>query len=220
MKLTDNLYFYPEQGMLDCNTYVIMDGAGMLIDAGFVQFLPALVKDMRQDGLKPENISIITNTHLHVDHYWANQAFKEISGANILAHPLQRKFYDVTVIQTSEFFGLKAIDFTEDGYLDDVKLKVGGVEIELISAPGHSPDSVCFYAKEQKALVCGDVLFDGNTGRADLPGGNADALKKSIESLSQLDINYLLPGHMGILRDASQVKRNFDLIRENVFRWL
>jgi glyoxylase-like metal-dependent hydrolase (beta-lactamase superfamily II) len=64
------------------------------------------------------------------------------------------------------------------------------------------------------------VLFEANTGRVDLPGGNRDALKKSIESLSLLDVEYLLPGHMGIITGDGRVKENFDFIRMNVFPWL
>jgi glyoxylase-like metal-dependent hydrolase (beta-lactamase superfamily II) len=69
-------------------------------------------------------------------------------------------------------------------------------------------------------LICGDVLFEMNTGRVDLPGGNGEELKKSIEMLSQFDIEYLLPGHMGIVTGAENVVRNFDFIRSNVFQWL
>ena len=69
-------------------------------------------------------------------------------------------------------------------------------------------------------LICGDVLFEMNTGRVDLPGGNSEALKKSIEALSQLDIEYLLPGHMGIVTGAEKVAKNFTFIRTNVFPWL
>ena len=89
MKLTDNLYFYPEKGMLDCNTYVIKDDISLIIDPGHTQFLPALIEDLRQDGIEPKDIEIITNTHLHIDHYWVNEAFKKISGARIVSHPLQ-----------------------------------------------------------------------------------------------------------------------------------
>jgi hydroxyacylglutathione hydrolase len=64
------------------------------------------------------------------------------------------------------------------------------------------------------------VIFEQNTGRVDLPGGNADELKKSIEKLSRLDIDYLLPGHMGIIQGAEEVRDNFDFIINNVFAWL
>ena len=59
-----------------------------------------------------------------------------------------------------------------------------------------------------------------NTGRVDLPGGDAAQLRQSIEALSRLDIEYLLPGHMGVVSGAARVAANFDFIRKNVLPWL
>jgi len=220
MKLTDNLYFYPEQGMLDCNTYVIRDDHAIIIDPGSAQFLSALVEDLLKDGINPEDIEIITNTHLHGDHCWANEAFKKLSGAQIAIHPIHKKFYDITVIEAAKFFGFPATEFKEDSYLDDNKLSAGNLEFELIHSPGHTPDSICFYCKKEGILICGDVIFNQNTGRVDLPGGSADELKQSIEKLSQLEVEYLLPGHMDIIIGAEKIRRNFEIIKESVFQWL
>jgi len=220
MKLIDNLYFYPEKGMLDCNTYVITGNPSIIIDPGFTQFLPALLQDLRKDGIEPEDIDVITNTHLHLDHCWANETFKEISGAKIISHPLHKKFYDITIIETSKFFGLQPVEFKEDDYLNNNKLVTGDIELEFILSAGHSPDSICFYCKESKFLICGDVVFDRSTGRVDLPGGNADELKQSIERLPQLEIEYLLPGHMDIVTGAEKVKSNFEFVKKHVFPWL
>ena len=220
MRLTKNLYFYPERGMLDCNTYVIKGNPTIIIDPGSPQFLTRLIEDLQQDGIEAQAIDIIVNTHLHGDHCGANEAFKQISGAKILSHPLQQQFYNVTVIETASFFGFPPIEFNADSYTDNNKLDAGDIEFELISSPGHSPDSICFYSQMDRILICGDVIFAGNTGRVDLPGGNANELKNSIEELSQLEINYLLPGHMDIVTNAEEVKSNFDLIKRNVFQWL
>jgi hydroxyacylglutathione hydrolase len=220
MKLTNNLYFYPERGMLDCNTYVIKDDVSIIIDPGSAQALPELIQDMQNDGIDPKDISIITNTHLHADHYWANGAFQEISGAKILSHPLQKKFYDITVIKTANFFGMPPIEFKNDDYLDDNKLSTGNMDFEFIHSPGHSPDSICFYCKPEKIMICGDVIFTQNTGRVDLPGGSASELKQSIERLSQLEIEYLLPGHMNFVTGAEKVKMNFEFVKQYVFSYL
>lgn len=220
MKLTNNLYYYPEKGMLDCNTYVIKGTPTIIIDPGSTQFLTALLQELRQDGIDAKDIDIIANTHLHGDHCGANEAFKQTSGAKILSHPLQKQFYNVTVIETARFFGFPPMEFTADSYTDNNKLDTGDMEFELISSPGHSPDSICFYRQKDKLLICGDVIFAGNTGRADLPGGNADELKHSIEELSQLEIDYLLPGHMDIVTSGKKVRSNFDFIKRSVLRWL
>ena len=220
MKLTNNLYYYPEKGMLDCNTYVIKGTPTIIIDPGSTQFLTTLIQALQQDGIDAKDIDIITNTHLHCDHCSANEALKQLSGARILSHPLQNKFYNVTVIETAKFFGLPPMEFAADGYIDNNKLDTTDVEFELIPSPGHSPDSICFYCQKDRLLICGDVIFAGNTGRVDLPGGNADELRHSIEELSQLEISYLLPGHMDIVTSAEKVKSNFDFIKRSVLRWL
>jgi glyoxylase-like metal-dependent hydrolase (beta-lactamase superfamily II) len=220
MKLVDNLYFYPEKGMLDSNTYVIKGNPSVIIDPGSAEFLSALTQDLQRDGIQPTDIDIIVNTHLHGDHCWGNEAFKEISGAKILCHPRQKRFWNTSIVEAANFFGLPPMAFTEDGYLDETKLDAGDIELELIPSPGHSPDSICFYSRKEKALICGDVIFAQNTGRVDLPGGNTDELKQSIERLSQLPIEYLLPGHMDILTSAEEVRRNFEFVKEHVFQWL
>ncbi len=220
MKLTNNLYLYPEQGMLDCNTYVITGKPGIIIDPGSMDFLEARLDGLRGDGIDPSSIGIIVNTHLHVDHCGANEAFKKLSGAKIALHPVQKQNYRLVVVDGARLFGMEPLEFAEDYLLDESLLRSGGMELELIPSPGHSPDCVCFYDRAAKVLVCGDVLFEANTGRVDLPGGNGDALKKSIESLSLLDVEYLLPGHMGIITGDGRVKENFDFIRMNVFPWL
>lgn len=220
MKLTNNLYYYPEKGMLDCNTYVIKGTPTIIIDPGSTQFLTTLIQALQQDGIDAKDIDIITNTHLHCDHCSANEALKQLSGARILSHPLQNKFYNVTVIETAKFFGLPPMEFAADSYIDNNKLDTADMEFELIPSPGHSPDSICFYCQKDRLLICGDVIFAGNTGRVDLPGGNADELRHSIEELSQLEISYLLPGHMDIVTSAEKVKSNFDFIKRSVLRWL
>jgi hydroxyacylglutathione hydrolase len=220
MKLLNNLYFYPEQGMLDSNTYVLKGSPGIILDPGNTQYLATKINMMHKDGIDPKDIGIILNTHLHIDHRTANESFKELSGAKIVLHPVQKKNYHLVVIDADKMLGVEPVEFKEDYLLDEKPLEVGDSEIEPIPCPGHSPDSVCYYLKKDKVLICGDVLFEMNTGRVDLPGGNAAALKQSIEALAKLDIEYLLPGHMNPVMGGEKVKENFSYIKYNVFPWL
>ena len=211
MKIADNLYMYPEKGMLDCNTYVIKGKTGLIIDAGSADLISTLVEDMGRDGIKPSDIGIIANTHLHPDHSGANQAFKNVSGARIMLHLLQKQSIKVSLHETANFFGMHPDGFKEDGCFTGNNLKEISLDWEMIPALGHSPDSVCYYSATHKCLVSGDVVFAGNIGRFDLPGGDAVQLANSIRKLSDLDVELLLPGHMGIVRGAERVKANFRL---------
>jgi len=54
---------------------------------------------------------------------------------------------------------------------DGDRFTVGAVEIEIITTPGHSPDSICvclFESGAPVALLSGDTLFAGDVGRPDL----------------------------------------------------
>ncbi|MFQ5827177.1 MAG: MBL fold metallo-hydrolase, partial [Dehalococcoidia bacterium] len=100
----------------------------------------------------------------------------------------------------------------------------GGITLQILSIPGHSPGHIGIYWPEAKVFAGGDLIFYGSTGRVDLPGGNAGLLKESIERVSGLEIEYLLTGHQygapGILQGTEQIERNFAHIRRNVFPYL
>jgi len=219
MKLNDHLYFYPERGALDCNTYLIKDEKTMIVDVGLDNNLASLIKALEQDGIDPQEVDIITNTHLHIDHTWANQAFKEKFKAWIELAPIQKECYDISVRQTSRFFGIEPVEFQEDGFFNST-INLGNLKIKVIPTPGHSPESISFYCPQNKALICGDLIFSRNTGRSDLPGGNGEQLKQSIEKVAELEISLFLPGHMDIITEKENVKENFEFVRNHVFRWL
>jgi len=66
-------------------------------------------------------------------------------------------------------------------------------------------------------LISGDVVFAGSVGRTDFPGGTPSLLRKSIDKLSQLDVEYLVPGHSteagGIIAGKDKVRRNFYTVK-------
>jgi glyoxylase-like metal-dependent hydrolase (beta-lactamase superfamily II) len=69
-------------------------------------------------------------------------------------------------------------------------------------------------------LIAGDLIFYRSTGRVDLPGGDARALKASIERLSRLDIEYVLCGHAyghsGLIEGAEEVRSNFEFLLDHL----
>ena len=137
MKLGNNLYFYPEQGMLDCNTYVIGGKPGIIIDPGNPEYIDSRVNGMKQDGIDPANIGIIVNTHLHIDHCGANEAFKKLSGGKIALHPVQKENYQMVVVDGARLFGMEPRGFAEDYILEGDTLANDNVQLEMLEAPGH-----------------------------------------------------------------------------------
>lgn len=220
MKLTDDIYVYPERGMLDANTYVIRGRETLVIDPGSLQTIQDKLGEMAVDGIQPADINTITITHLHPDHYWATTALQQATGAEVVIPRLQEGFIEQFIDDASRLFGMQGLEITPSRYIEDGKLEIGGRTLELVHSPGHSPESFCYYDPEIKFLACGDVIFDHNIGRTDLPGGNGNQLKESINALSDMDIEYLLPGHMGVVQGREAVKGNFVFVRNSIFSWI
>jgi glyoxylase-like metal-dependent hydrolase (beta-lactamase superfamily II) len=222
MRLTKNIFFYPERGMSDCNTYVIRDDISVIIDPGNDRYMRQLIEGMRQDGIAPRDIDLITNTHLHADHSRANQAFKNISGAKIAIHPIHKEYAHFNMKDLPIFLGpvlgraIAPVDFVEDSLLGDT-LNTGSMEFELLHTTGHSPDGMCFYCRQEKVLISGDLVFEQGTGRVGFPGGNVEEMKRSIERAAQLDIELLLPSHKGVIKGKEAIQKNFDFVRKYIF---
>jgi glyoxylase-like metal-dependent hydrolase (beta-lactamase superfamily II) len=66
-------------------------------------------------------------------------------------------------------------------------------------------------------LITGDVVFYGSIGRTDFPSGSLSQLKQSIDRLSQLDVECLVPGHStelgSIIKGKQNVERNFQSVK-------
>jgi glyoxylase-like metal-dependent hydrolase (beta-lactamase superfamily II) len=194
-----------------------------LIDPGFRAYLDMLLKSIRADGLDPDAISLILNTHAHPDHYEANQYFVEKNKAKVALHPAEEAYLETIGKSMYSFFGSKLPEIKPDIYLEEGELKLGKkypIELEILHTPGHSPGSISIYWPDVKVLIPGDVIFFKGVGRTDIPGGDGNALKASIQKLAKLEIEYLLPGHMEIIQGAANVKSNFDFVRNFYFGFL
>ena len=66
----------------------------------------------------------------------------------------------------------------------------------VLHLPGHSPGSAGFYDEKTDVLFSGDTLFRGNYGRTDLPGGNFQQLRQSLNRLLSMNGEIVVcPGH-------------------------
>lgn len=220
MRIRNGVYWYKEKGTLDANTYVLQlqDELTILIDPGLENYLEQRLKEMQGDGISPKDIDVIAITHLHPDHCGATAALKEVSGAKVALHPLQVDYLDIMAEESRKFLGIGiAHKFNADIVLEE-RLSLGKTELEVLHTPGHSPCSICFYAGDTKILICGDLVFEQGVGRTDLPFGNTDELKSSIDAVSKRDTELLLPGHGTIIEGRNNIERNYDFVKAVYFK--
>jgi hydroxyacylglutathione hydrolase len=212
MQLTDELYAFPWRSFTEnnCNSFLIDGPFKILIDPGHQHLFAELRNSLHAIHVGIEDIDLIIATHMHPDHIEAVQSFSSLS-TMVAIHEGEYRYFSQ---KTASFH-----DFTiePDFFLTEGTLKAGDVELEVIHSPGHSPGSICLYWPSHNALFAGDVIFEQGVGRTDLPGGNGEQLKKSISSLSSLNLELLLPGHGEIIRGRENIERNFSLIETMYF---
>jgi len=88
---------------------------------------------------------------------------------------------------------------------DDMTFETDNISLEFILAPGHTQGSMCIYHKETKSLFSGDVVVgSGLPYKVPFVRMDPDIMIKSLMKLNQLEIEWLLPGHGGIVHGGNQ----------------
>ncbi len=175
--------------------YLIGDreaGEALLVDPAWS--VGELVDLAEAEGL---TVTGVLATHNHPDHVGGPLFGRRVEGvAELLADPRVRAKVHVQAEEARwlrRVTGLSRTDVVEHRSGDIVH--AGGVPVTLLHTPGHTPGSQCFLV--ERRLVSGDTLFLDGCGRTDLPGGDPDALYKSLtQRLAQLpDDTVLYPDH-------------------------
>ncbi|TFG26372.1 MAG: MBL fold metallo-hydrolase [Promethearchaeota archaeon] len=216
-----NLYYFSEDPMLDCNQYCLLDqksGEIALFDAGNGISLKGLIEGMRNLELDFENITKVFLTHEHVDHVLGlyplikmlkndpPQIYAYGKTAEILTKGDESQIFPMSLGITPKMFGLEIIPLNVIDLNESKEIKVNSDFIfQIHYTPGHSLGSISYYEPSKKILIPGDLVFCGGSfGRFDFPGSSLTSLQNSIKKVNDLDVKYLLPGHMNISNNGNQ----------------
>lgn len=221
MKVCDGVYAYIWRGVFEnnCNTFYLGEPFNMFIDPGLAKYVDMRFADMKKDGIDTDAIRHVVATHSHPDHFEGCHQFMG-NGPKVAMHKEEIAFLNEIGPQFFAMFGMKFPKFTFDIELEEGPWKIGNEVLHVYKTPGHSPGSVCLYWESKKVLICGDLIFKESVGRTDFPGGSSRLLKESIQRMRELDIDYLLPGHMDIVVGKNNIKKNFELIEKYIFPML
>ena len=174
-------------GPIGTNCYILEDEETRklaVIDPG--DEAERILEALKEDG---GEVAYILLTHGHYDH---------TTGVPDLHAALpEAKVY----IHQSDANGAGSQLFPLATQVDDLllydegdTLTLGGLTINVMHTPGHSPGSVVLQVGN--VLFTGDTLFAGSCGRTDLRGGSYEQILQSLKRLGQLEGNYhVCPGH-------------------------
>lgn len=159
-----------------CRAYVIVDsasGEALALDV-HLDLVDELVDRI---GRESWDLRWVVDSHTHADHPSGSAAVASRAGAERVAHG------------AGEHRGV--MHFAEDGE----RLALGGSEVRVHHAPGHTPDHMML--EIDGALFTGDSLLIGSVARTDFIGGDAgtlyDSLHRVLDGLPDGTLVY--PGH-------------------------
>jgi len=177
--------------MLSSNCYILGDeGEGAVIDPGVGYKEIVQVLEAQKLALK-----YIILTHAHIDHILHMEELLGACGGRVVIHEEDAPLLGNAMLNGSVLFGLNKIFREADVRVKDGdSLELGGVRLQILHTPGHTPGSIC--VKVGDSLFSGDTLFKLGVGRTDLGAGDQTRLMNSLKKLMKLnDQLQVYPGH-------------------------
>ncbi len=152
-----------------------------------------ILAEVEQMGV---TVDYVIATHGHPDHVCGNRAIQEATGAKIIMHKDDERFFGQDEVkQYFSMLGMEPSPPADIEVEEGDEITIGEEKFQVIHTPGHSPGGMCLYNSPD--LITGDTLFVGGLGRTDFPGGSHQELLDSINSklLVMPDDTIVWPGH-------------------------
>ncbi len=205
VRLTDKVYALGHDIFL---TYLIIGETCTLIDMGVSASVPLIMSQLEELGIEPGRISDLVVLHAHWDHVCGLPYLRQLmpqatvwsspKARDVLSKPkIVEQFchndrkYCSRLKETGEFkelndfmdYSTMAIDRTiEDGQT----VNMGGVEINFITTPGHSPCTLSAYIPSEKVTIVSDALGSYDPITDELLAMFYQSFQMTLDSLERL----------------------------------
>ncbi|MEV6103118.1 MBL fold metallo-hydrolase [Streptomyces sp. NPDC051940] len=134
-----------------------------------------------------KRVALTLLTHGHPDHAEGAARFAELTGTKVRALD-------------------PALRLGDEGLTPGNVVRVGGLELLVVSTPGHTADSLCFQLAADRAVLTGDTVLGRGTTVVAHPDGRLGDYLDSLRRLRSLAVDdgvtTVLPGHGPVLGDA------------------
>lgn len=179
-KVADDIYLIKQPMRVGwfCGVTLVLGARRIgLVDTGFEETPDKYIFPFLQElHRRPEEISLVVNTHRDGDHVWGNNAVKERTGATIAIHELEAE----------------AVDTADLTLTDGDVVVLGDRDFTVVHTPGHRPGCICLYDPQARLLITGDTVCGD---RRDLIRMKKELYIASLKTLLELPIHVMIMAH-------------------------
>ena len=209
IELKPNIYYLPGENnsrfpYCAC-LYLKGKDKRVLIDAGMGPKNLAPVKKL--------GIDLLILTHCHIDHRLTRA---EIMDVPVWCHEKEEEWFsNRDLFLTAMGFKRSGLDLsglfdfthgifdTEIAHrlIDGERIDIGGITLETIHTPGHTPGHMAFFIPEHKLLFSGDIDLTPFGPFYGHDFADISDFLRSIENLERVKANMVVSGHAGPFND-------------------
>ncbi|MCR1783518.1 MBL fold metallo-hydrolase [Nocardioides carbamazepini] len=180
------------------NTWILREPGSersIVVDPG-----PLLDEHLDAVAAVAGQVAAVVVTHHHLDHTEAARSFAERMGC-----------------------GVRGLDpaqcWRSDPIADGEVLSVGGLDVEVLTTPGHTTDSISLLVEADGALLTGDMVLGRGTTVIAHPDGDLGSYFDSIARMRALvtdgRVASLWPAHGPVLPDAAGILDHYVVHRRD-----
>lgn len=204
-----------ERGWLSANNILLSDAASCtLIDSGYVSHQDQTLM-LVQKTLGDRPLDRLVNTHLHSDHCGGNALLQQTySQLTTLIPPGESKAVEAWDVDALSY-GPTGQECPRFGFTDVLhagqSLKMGNLDWQVMSAPGHDPHSVILFEAQHRILISADALWANGFGVVfpEMEGIAAfDEVAQTLDLIESLKPHWIIPGHGAVFQDVSAALSN------------
>jgi cyclase len=193
-RISEGIYIFTSDLYAQVTAGVIVTSKGAVVvdTLPFPEETREILAFVQEERLR---VPYVINTHGHADHANGSYLFEE---ADLVAHQRCRDIlrkHGERVLEEAKAetpavaevqLRLPSITFDQE-----MTLRLGDRTMQLISLPGHTPDSIGVYVEEDKILFAGDAVMPVPY----IVGGDRAAMIDSLRAIGQLSLENIVQGH-------------------------
>ncbi len=215
-QITENVY--AKTTFQGCNSGFIVTGEGaVVVDTPMV---PAQARDWKREIERHAPVKYVIINEAHTDHYCGSCYLGgTVIGTEDSVMALKNARVDDLIRELSwmapgspkpdESFFFRPPEIALEG---EAILHLGEHTIHILSVPGHTAKQLAVYVPEERTIFSSDNI---NLGIPIFIDAVPDEWIRSLDRLSELDVDHVIPGH-GDVTDKSA----FDKMKNMILTWM